>query len=322
MNYSKVKSFFSNQFSMSFTILIILLLIVLIRQNLINKDFKTLISFSNSISEINNTSIEKSKLSSKVLNNTLSKTVSELKEIENSLTSFQPSNNYIKHKELLLEGLKKNIELHSKLNSLFEMPNNDILSSKNKEAIQLKNDINLIFKQCNELKLPVSLGKDSTALSYTALNYINELIKLNRDKDITNNQSATYIAQIDNIYNELSLLNEDLFLVIDSMKKENRSLSTILDDINKKITTFNTLKSELYSLTVPIDLINSFNSLKTVFTNYETYINSLRNYVLHELNNSSDPSLLNTSKNNYENLNKSIDEFKSELNNDSSFIFP
>ena len=106
------------------------------------------------------------------------------------------------------------------------------------------------------------------------------------------------------------------------MKKENRSLSTVLDDINKKITTFNTLKSELYSLTVPIDLINSFNSLKTVFTNYETYINSLRNYVLHELNNSSDPSLLNTSKNNYENLNKSIDEFKSELNNDSSFIFP
>lgn len=317
MNYSKVKSFFSNQFSMSFIILIILLLIVLIRQNLVSKDFKTLISFSNSISEINNTSIEKSKLSSKSLGNALSKTTSELKEIENSLTSFQPSNKYTKHKDLLLEGLKKNIELHSKLASLFETPNNDILSSKNKEAIQLKNDINLIFKQCNDLKLPVSLGKDSNALSYTSLNYINEIIKLNRDKDITNNQSATYIAQIDNIYNELSLLNEDLFLIIDTMKKENRSLSTVLDDINKKITTFNTLNSELYSLSVPIDLINSFNSLKTVFGNYDTYINSLRNYVLHELNNSSDPSLLNTSKNNYENLNKSIDEFKSELNNDS-----
>lgn len=317
MNYSKVKSFFSNQFSMSFIILIILLLIVLIRQNLVSKDFKTLISFSNSISEINNTSIEKSKLSSKSLGNTLSKTVSELKEIENSLTSFQPSNKYTKHKDLLLEGLKKNIELHSKLASLFETPNNDILSSKNKEAIQLKNDINLIFKQCNDLKLPVSLGKDSNALSYASLNYINEIIKLNRDKDITNNQSATYIAQIDNIYNKLSLLNEDLFLIIDTMKKENRSLSTVLDDINKKITTFNTLNSELYSLSVPIDLINSFNSLKTVFENYDTYINSLRNYVLHELNNSSDPSLLNTSKNNYENLNKSIDEFKSELNNDS-----
>lgn len=317
MNYSKVKSFFSNQFSMSFIILIILLLIVLIRQNLVSKDFKTLISFSNSISEINNTSIEKSNLSSKTLGNALSKTASELKEIENSLTSFEPSNKYVKHKDLLLEGLKKNIELHIKLNSLFETPNNDILSSKNKEAIQLKNDINLIFKQCNDLKLPVSLGKDSNALSYISLNYINEIIKLNRDKDITNNQSATYIAQIDNIYNEFSLLNENLFLIIDTMKKENRSLSTVLDDINKKITTFNTLKSELYSLSVPIDLINSFNSLKIVFDNYETYINSLRNYVLHELNNSSDSSLFNTSKNNYENLNKSIDEFKSELNNDS-----
>lgn len=315
MNYSKIKSFFSNQFAMSFIILILLLLIVIVRQNAVTKDFKELISFSNTISKINNNSIEKTDLSSKSFGSKFSTTIQELKEIEKSITALKVSDKYSKHKNLLLDGLNKNITLHNNLDSMLKNPSNDTLSSKNKECIDLKNQINSIYKQCSELKLPVSLGKDDNSITYSSLNYINELIKLNRDKDITNIQSTTYIAQVENIYTKFSPLNEDLFTIINLMNEEKRSLSTVLDDTNKKIKEFEELKLELYSLSVPIELIDSFNSLKIVFDKYDSYINSTRNYLLHELNNSSNNALLEKAKDNYEALNLSIEDFQKELSN-------
>lgn len=313
MNYSKIKSIFSNQFAMTFIILILLFLMLIIKQNVSSSDFKELISFSNDINKINTSNIEKSNLSSKSFTDKLTDSINNLNSIKKSLTELDVSDKYNKHKKLLLEGVKKNIELYNNIKSMLENPSNDNLSSKNKETIALKKETVNIYKQCNELKLPVTLGKDSNSLSYSALDYINEILKINRDKDILEGQIATYRTQIDNIYNKFALLNEDLFTIIDLMKSENRSLSTLLDDINSKIENFKLLKEELYSLSVPIEFLDSFDSLKNVFSKYDLYINSLRNYVLQELNSGDGEKLLEESKSLQDELNSSIEDFQRKL---------
>ncbi|MGL5614887.1 MAG: hypothetical protein ACRDD2_01445 [Sarcina sp.] len=313
MKISKIKSFFSNQFSITFIILILLLLILIIRQNIVSSDFKELINFSNEIKELNSYDIKNNKLSTEDFTKTLNNSIPNLKTVETNLNKLEVSDKYTNHKRVLLTALEKNIFIQEELKSLLENPSKENLSVKTKAIISEKNQLVSLYKQCSELSLSASINDEDNSIIYLSLNYINELLKLNRDSDILNNQLATYLTEVENLFNEFSAINEDIFPIIDLMKSEGRSLTPLLDDINKKIEIFKNLEDKLYSLSVPIECMDSFNSLKEVFVKYNLFINNSRNYLLKELNSGADANLLTDCINEFNELNQLIENFKSTL---------
>lgn len=315
MKISKIKSFFSNQFSITFIVLILLLLILIIRQNIVSSDFKELITFSNEVKALNSYDIKNSRLSTEDFIKSLDNSIPNLKTVESNLNKLEVSDKYTNHKKVLLTALEKNIFIHEELKTLLENPSKENLSMKTKEIINEKNQLVSLYKQCSELNLPASISDEENSVIYLSLNYINELLKLTRDSDILNNQLATYLTQLENLFNEFSAINENFFPIIDLMKSEGRSLTPLLDDINKKVEIFKNLEDKLYSLSVPIEYIDSFNSLKEVFVKYNIFINNSRNYLLKDLNSGADANLLTECTNEFNELTELIENFKSTLAN-------
>lgn len=161
-----------------------------------------------------------------------------------------------------------------------------------------------------------SLGKFLS----TFVSHYSKLDQINIQNEIKNKQVSQFITSILNTTNEFSKLLEDLQPAIESIHEENRSFNVLLEDLNSKETTFNSLKRDITNISIPEGYLNYYNSLNDVFTLYSSYLNSIRTSVVYETSSSSyeknksiiDRNYTNSYKK-YNEVIESFDEFLSLL---------
>ena len=306
MNKENIKNFISKPFTISFAFILIILVCVIFNILTKGNPFDDIIDYSTQINTVNNEHISDDNLSSNYFIDVCNLNISKLSKIKTSVTNESFSNEFTNHKNILLVSIDKNIELYKNISHFLENVDADTILDNNNKISVSKNELNKLILEARKLKIPLSVDEDKESNLNNAYTYINELIKINRNKKIETSQSIDFKANIDLIYTKFTPLNEDLFSIIKIVKSDGRDLTSVLNSINSNIEIFNDLNIELNSLAIPSGYSDIFKALQKTFNEYIIYINNMRDYVLSEISEKPNKDYLESSKKAYDKTNKEL----------------
>ncbi|WP_297438968.1 hypothetical protein [uncultured Clostridium sp.] len=306
MNKENIKNFISKPFTISFAFILIILVCVIFNILTKGNPFDDIIDYSTQINMVNNEHISDDNLSSNYFIDVCNLNISKLSKIKTSVTNESFSNEFTNHKNILLVSIDKNIELYKNISHFLENVDADTILDNNNKISVSKNELNKLILEARKLKIPLSVDEDKESNLNNAYTYINELIKINRNKKIETSQSIDFKANIDLIYTKFTPLNEDLFSIIKIVKSDGRDLTSVLNSINSNIEIFNDLNIELNSLAIPSGYSDIFKALQKTFNEYIIYINNMRDYVLSEISEKPNKDYLESSKKAYDKTNKEL----------------
>lgn len=266
---------------------IIILLLIVLTVSLKNNDITKLTKISKEIVNINTS------LRDGVKNNTFDYN-SAYNLLQNNLKSFNnihsdlntmtlKKNSSEEMKALLLEYTNLNIDLYN--SALNILNNHEIEDFTNLYKNLIANEKN-ILKASDDLsdsKLNISFPKSADLFFVSLNNYINNLYKLNREKDISASQKLDFLLYTNSIISDFSSLKEDLQTALIKIREDKRDLSILLNDINDKRSKFSEIKNKSYSVSIPSGAQNCYTSLEDMINSYEVYINSLESSVKSEI---------------------------------------
>lgn len=277
------------------------------------KDFRGMKSLSKEISSINlsmESSVKNNVIDTEKSINSLKTNKEKLIEERNKLKTITPTQNYLNLYDIFSKGLDNNINLYEQTIAILSTPNSNDINTSFENLNKFRDDCNEQYQICRKLGLPIYLENNNIYFFRNVTNYINEIIKLKRDYDIKNSQKNDFLINLDKCLSKFSNLNEDLTPAIERVRNENKSLNIIIDDVNKKIVEFDSIKNSYYGLTVPEKGLECFNKLGEVFSIYDDYINELLTALKDEIkNNNKDNKYYDNAFLKYKNLQNSLDEF-------------
>lgn len=246
----------------------------------LNSTFSDINSINNSLSSaIKDTTIDTSKASSLVKEG-----LSQLNILKDNLISIDDS--LIKNpsiKKDLNTSLENTILLYNYLfNSLSspkDISNNESIDNLN----NLIENCNLSYKKVSSYgSKKVKFSKETLTFFNNYSDYLNTLIKINRDLEFLSKQNREFIIKLENLKTSMETLNEDFSLAINKVREDKRDLSVIIDDIYIKETLFQNFKENVFSLSIPDGYSNVSNYLLDYINYYEIYINLMKNAVIYE----------------------------------------
>lgn len=309
MNKKNLTKFISNPFTITFSTLLIIFLIIMFNIITTPKPFESLIKTVDEINFVNNKKLTTKEPTSNDYITKFNKNISDLKGIKNELSNLEIPSDFTKHKNSLFDIIDKNIKFYDNMIYFLKNIEGENILDNSSNITNAQNEFKKASIKAKEFNLSINTNFSNETLLSHFNSYSNELIKLYRDKNIHTSQTSTFKTSLDAIYTKLGPLNEDLFVIIDLVKKDGRTLESVLNSINEKIETYKELNLELHSLSVPEGYDKLFTSLKTILKKYDIYIHAMRDYVIHDINNSATKELRKKAEETYDNLNKSIVEY-------------
>lgn len=266
---------------------IIILLLIVLTVSLKNNDITKLTKISKEIVNIN-TSLREG------VKNNIFDYDSAYNLLQNNLKSFNnvhsdlntmtlKKNSSEEMKTLLLEYINLNIDLYN--SALNILNNHEVEDFTNLYKNLIANEKN-ILKASGDLsdsELNISFPKSADLFFVSLNNYINNLYKLNREKDISNSQKLDFLLYTNSVISDFSSLKEDLQTALIKIREDKRDLSILLNDINDKRSKFSEIKNKSYSVSIPSGAQNCYTSLEDMINSYEVYINSLESSVKSEI---------------------------------------
>lgn len=258
-----------------------------------------------------------------LLNDSLIESVDLLKNISEEIDADE-NNIFSEDKELqslLSNSIASNIYLYDNLNYLIlnskELNSNYDLNKFLALRDNCINDYSNLKKQYN-LNLSFINKLDSYSGEY--YNYLNELIKNNRDAAFKEKQVRKFLIKLESLNKEMNYLNEDLMPAIDKTREDNRDLSVILNDLSNKEEKVVTIKNELYLISIPEGYDEVYVILGEYFNLYEIYLASMKNAVIYENTCSNFESYSNEIIKKYENASLKRDDVLEVYSNYLNFF--
>ncbi|MGL5634307.1 MAG: hypothetical protein ACRDDL_04520 [Sarcina sp.] len=309
---STIKKAFPKYLIIIFSV-VVLSLFSILTINFINPNkVKQLISITENINNINNAPKSKDFSSTDYITH-FTQNIENLNKISTEVQNIKASKEIEDLKVNLLTCINKNIELYDNIIYFLKNIESDSLLENNSKISKTKSELEKLFITGYKNNLPFKLDYQNNSILSHSFSYINEIIKINRDKNIVFSKKINFNTATDLIYTQMLALNEDLFFIIDLVKNDGRTLAPVLNTVNENIETFKGLKSDLYSLSIPHGSENIFISLQKIFDSYDNYINLMREYLIHEINNTADESYYKNAKKAYNLLNKDLLEYEKLL---------
>lgn len=193
-----------------------------------------------------------------------------------------PDKGYKDLNDSIIKGLNANIALYDQLVISLENPNaSDIGTSF--QSLQQSKEICIESYRASEahgLKNPIpQVFMDFLDNSFA---YINTLIKLNRDNDITSAQKNDFIFSMDTLLIKFQRIIEDYELPLNSVRVEGRSYNGIINSIDENTEALLEITHSFNSLTVPNKALEVFNQFNLCINTYNKYIQSVRASVMEE----------------------------------------
>lgn len=164
----------------------------------------------------------------------------------------------------------------------------DLTSSEiTSQILLLKDNCNSSYELLSPYGLYINFPNESEEFLDNLISYLNTIDKLNKENIIKTNQYNSYIEKLTKCTNSFSYLLEDLEPAIKLIRKDNRSLTVILDDINKKESELTAIKNDFNYSSIPEECISYYNSMNNIFSLYSTYLKTLKIAVIYEKSSSS-----------------------------------
>lgn len=259
-------------------ILTIMIPLYLFSNGKLNKDFKIAKKVSKNINSTNetlNSAVKNSSLDTNLALDTLSDNMNNLLSIKNNLTTLKVSNKYLDTFNALETSLNSNLKLCEQAISLLKNPSAKDIDKSLDLLHSLLNDTKNNYSICSKHGLNVSLTKSGEDFYNSLQNYINELIKINRDSKINNSTNNEFIKTIEKHIDSFTPLVENLTPAIEKVREDKRDISVIIDDVNKKISSLEDLTKSFNSISVPANGLKYFKEFQTVLKSGELYLDEL-----------------------------------------------
>lgn len=197
-----------------------------------------------------------------------------------------------KVKEINLEVISRKNDLTSAINSTMDLYTNcisilsdpkDIKSSDNlKTFLSLRENCINNYYNLNKNKMNIHLPETSLKFFDNMYNYLNTLIKINRDSEFQNKQQREFLIYIEGFNSDFYNLNQDLIPAINKAKEDNRDLQVIIDDIYNKEEIYENLKEKVLSLSVPDGCMAVYDSLNEYLNVCGFYLKTIKEAVIYE----------------------------------------
>lgn len=279
-----------------------------------SKDFEPYI---NELSEIN-LSLKKcingvtinSKSASSILNDSLK----QLKELKEKVSSVVIANNNTPNIiPKLISCIESTENLYSYCIDVLSYTSNLSISEITSEILILKENCKKSYDDLSPYGFYLTLPEESETFLDNLISYLNTLEKLTKEESIKTTQYNSYIENLTKCSNDFYEILDDLEPAINLIRKENRSLDVILNDIKEKENTLETIKKEFNYSSIPEGCISYYNSLNNTFTLYSTYLTSLKIAVIYEKSSPSYEENKEVITNNYDNAYSKYDDVKTSF---------
>ena len=231
------------------------------------------ISLSDSIDDL---SIDTSKASSN-----LSDGLTSLRELSSKLIDIDATSvNNSEIKDALSASVDSTINLYDTSLNLLATPNsvtsNDVLTNFD----NLKNECINNYEALSKKNINVRFSNSTLNFFSNYYNYLNTLVKVNRDSQFKTSLEREFIYKLDGFKNDFNYLNEDLTPAINKVKEDNRDLVVIIDDIYKKETLYQDLEDTLSKISIPEGNMDSYEALKEYINSYRPYLVAIKEAVI------------------------------------------
>lgn len=213
----------------------------------------------------------------------LSTGIEELNKILISVTEVNSeSANISVLKENLINALNSTITLYDSGLIILSNPNN----IKNNEDLNkfntFKENCKLDYLKLEDSNIKINFSDGSIKFFDNFSNYINALIKINRDSEFTSKQQKDFMYTLESFNDDITYLNEDLTLAINKVREDKRDFQGIIDDIYNKEEIFNNLKQKATFLSIPEGCMEIYESLNEYLNTYSIYLNTIKEAVIYE----------------------------------------
>lgn len=251
-----------------------------------------------------------SKSTSSILNDNLK----QLKELKEKVSAVVIANNNTPNIIPKLISCIENTEnLYSYCVDVLSYTSNLSTSEITSEILILKESCEKSYEDLSPFGFYLTFPEESETFLDNLIGYLNTLEKLNKEKSIKTTQYNSYIENLTKCSNEFSEILDDLEPAINLIRKENRSLDVILNDIKEKESTLETIKKEFNYSSIPEGCMSYYNSLNNTFTLCSTYLNSLKIAVIYEKSSPSYEENKETINKNYDNAYSKYDDVKTSF---------
>ncbi|AIY82424.1 hypothetical protein U729_1404 [Clostridium baratii str. Sullivan] len=207
--------------------------------------------------------------------NATSQSINSLKEIRTKLNDLEVSENNTHFKNILNEALTNNISLCEKAFSLYNNASNTELSTKLKDYNINLDSLKELNKDLNNIGIESILSEKNLEFFDKTNKYFETLIQVNIIKDINSEKNSAYVLAVDKIILNFKEIDEDLKPALNDIVNNNRDINVLTSDISNKKSSFEHIKNDFYSLSIPEEATELHSSLVKTISLYEDYINSI-----------------------------------------------
>lgn len=186
----------------------------------------------------------------------------------------------------------------------------------------LKNNCIASYSKLSDEGISLNYSSSLQNFLYAFISHYSKLNQSKIESELKHSQNTEFITKLSAISNNFLGLLEDLKPAVDRVREENRSFDAIINDLNDKENSFNSLKKDLNSVSIPEGYLNYYNNLNDIFSLYSSYLNSMRTAIIYERSSSNYKKNKTVIDKNYDNAYKkynnvleSIQQFLSLLEN-------
>lgn len=285
-SYKEIFTNFKSKFKSNKKLFIIALIIISLPLLLLiitkflpsNINLRHINKLSKEILAINNTfddCITKDSIDPEKSKNAVSKSINDLKDVRTKLNDLKVSENNTHFKNLLSEALTNNISLCEKAFSLYNNASNTELSTKLKDYNINLDALKDLNKDLNNIGIKSILSEKSLEFFDKTNKYFETLIQVNIIKDINSEKNSAYVLAVDKIILNFKEIDEDLKPALTDIINNNRDINVLTSDISNKKSSFEHIKNDFYSLSIPEEATELHTNLVKTIALYEDYINSI-----------------------------------------------
>lgn len=295
-----------------------------IKSTTASSNLSTYALIANNINSINsslNNCIADTSLNIDAASSLLKNGLSDLDNCKTSLANLT-SNNNSQIAINLLKALDNTYDLYTYCLNYISTYEDYSLDELTANLDALKNNCIASYSKLSDEGISLNYSSSLENFLYAFVSHYSKLNQSKIQSKLKNAQVAEFITKLSTISNNFSNLLEDLKPAVERIREENRSFDSILNDLNDKEDSFNSLKKDLSTLSIPEGYLNYYNNLNDIFSLYSSYLNSIRTAIIYERSSSGYEKNKNVIDKNYDtayekynNVLDNIHEFLSLLEN-------
>jgi hypothetical protein len=204
----------------------------------------------------------------------LSGKIDNLSKYKQNLSDVTVTDNYKKDHQNLIAGIDKNILILRQIDAIARNSDGRDIDKAGEDLIKYRDETVASYALVNIKNIKVELPKDTiTFIEYTS-NYVNELVKLHRDKEISQNQNLEFINSTDALVSKFVPIKVDYATQMAAVRTENGNKDNVISLANKNKDLLDGIEQEFANLTVPSKAVNCYKLFKKTLEDYDSYIQS------------------------------------------------